>query len=59
MKLLRNIAIGVNALYILWMTYNAIDDGFQAGSMVQLASAIGMICLLVLNIFLLSKDKRP
>jgi len=58
MRPLRNIAIGVNALYILWMIYNGIDEGFQAASIVQLVSAIGMICLLVLNIFLLWNGRQ-
>ena len=57
MKPLRNIAIGLNALYILWMLYNGIDEGFQAGSVVQLVAIICMICLLSLNIFLLWKGK--
>ena len=58
MRPLRNIAIGVNALYILWMIYNGIDEGFQAASIVQMVSAIGMICLLVLNIFLLWNGRQ-
>lgn len=59
MKRLQNIAIAANILYFLWMIYNGIDEGFQAGSIVQLVAIIGMICLLLLNIFLLSKSRQP
>ena len=49
---LKYIAIFGNIIYILWIIYNGIDEGFKAGS-VQIVSFIGIILLLILNIFLL------
>jgi len=48
-----------HALYIVWMIYNAVDDGFQAGSIVELVAVVGMMCLLGLNIFLLWNVRQP
>jgi hypothetical protein len=55
MKPLRYIALFGNAIYILWIVYNGIDDGFRNIGSVQAVSLIGLLCLLVLNIFLLRK----
>ena len=49
---LRYLAIAGNALFALWILYNGIDEGFGA-TPVQLASYIGLWCLLALNSFLL------
>ena len=57
MKKLVYLAIAGNILYILWITYNAIDDGF-AGTPVQIVSYIGIICLLALNMLLLVKRSK-
>jgi hypothetical protein len=50
-KLFRYAVISGNAVYILWITYNGIDEGFS-GTMVQKVSYVGLLILLVLNIIL-------
>jgi hypothetical protein len=58
MKYLFKLAIIGNIAYILWITYNGIDDGFS-GSAVQIVSYCGIILLLILNsILLVTKNKK-
>ena len=57
LKLLRYAAILGNVVYILWVTYNGINEGFS-GSPVQIVSYIGLVALLILNIVLLTMYKR-
>ncbi len=49
---LKGLAVAGNALFILWMLYNGIDEGFRA-SAYQLASYVGLTLLLLLNSVLL------
>ncbi|MGA2967692.1 MAG: hypothetical protein ABSD69_00775 [Candidatus Levyibacteriota bacterium] len=56
MHLLKYLAIIGNVVFILWVTYNGIDEGFK-GTPVQLASYIGLTAVLVLDIFLLTRKK--
>lgn len=51
------IALAGNGIYIFWIVYNGIDEGFQA-TRVQLVSSIGLLRLLSLNIFLLSRNAK-
>jgi hypothetical protein len=51
-KLLRLAAVCGNVVFVLWIIYNAIDDGFQ-GTPYEIASGIGLILLLSLNSVLL------
>jgi hypothetical protein len=51
-NLFRAAAIFGNVLFILWLTYNGIDEGFRA-TPYQLVSYIGLFLLLSLNIVLL------
>jgi hypothetical protein len=46
-------AILGNIVFVLWIIYNAIDEGFQ-GTIYQIASAIGLILLLSLETMLLA-----
>jgi hypothetical protein len=55
MKELRLIATVGNALFILWIIYNAIDERSQGIHIVQAVALGGLIVLLALNIFLLRK----
>ncbi|MDR3695831.1 hypothetical protein [Mucilaginibacter sp.] len=50
--LLRYAAIGGNILFILWILFNAMDEGFQ-GTLPEKLSAIGLIGLLSVNSILL------
>lgn len=53
-KTLRYIALFGNPIYILWIIYNGIDEGFKA-TLVQKSSYIGILILLMINFFLLYK----
>jgi len=55
MKYLKNAALVGNVIYILWIMYNAIDDGFRNIRSVEAVVLIGLIILLSLNIILLRK----
>jgi hypothetical protein len=47
-KLFRNVALAGNILFVLWMLYNGIDDGFR-GTAYQIMSYISLTLLLGLN----------
>ncbi len=55
-KLLRYVAILGDVLFILWISFNAIDEGFK-GTIYQKVSYIGLVSLLILNIGLLYRKK--
>jgi hypothetical protein len=52
-KLFRYVAIFGNVVFVLWVLYNAMDEGFR-GTIYEMLSGIGLILLLSLNIVLLS-----
>jgi glutathione S-transferase len=54
---LRWTAIAASALFICWIGYNGIDSGFQ-GTPPEVASYLGLIALLTLNIVLLARRHR-
>jgi hypothetical protein len=47
-QLLRYLALIGNILFILWMTYNGIDEGFS-GTIYQKLSYIGLTGLLIVE----------
>ena len=53
---LRYLAITGNILFVLWILYNGIDEGFQVTALPQMLLYIGMMILLSLNAALLSRD---
>jgi hypothetical protein len=53
MKTIRYIAVVCNAIFVAWLLFNAIDEGFRAVNHVELVSMISLIALLLLNIILL------
>jgi len=55
-KLLCYAAILGNILFILWITFNGIDEGFK-GTVYQKVSFVGLVSLLALNIGLLINRK--
>jgi hypothetical protein len=57
-NLLRYVAIFGNLIYILWILYNGINEGFKNIGSVQSVALIGLIFLLILNIFLLLDMKK-
>jgi hypothetical protein len=52
----RYVAIFLNILYILWLLYNGIDEGFK-GNIITIMAPLGLILLLILNIVLLKQNK--
>ena len=56
MKYLKYIALAGNTLYILWILYNAIDEG-SSGTLMQAVIPLGLVVLLVINNTLLLKEK--
>ncbi len=55
-NLFKYLAVAGNLLFILWITYNGINEGFK-GTLIQIFSYIGLSLLLVLNsVLLLRKD---
>ncbi len=56
-KPFKYLAIAGNVLFILWVTYNGIDEGFS-GTLVQKMSYVGLMLLLALNtVLILRKGK--
>ncbi|MGA3291830.1 MAG: hypothetical protein ABSC49_01640 [Candidatus Microgenomates bacterium] len=53
---LRYLAILGDVLFILWVSFNGIDEGFS-GTIYQKLSYIGLVSLLILNIGLLYPKK--
>ena len=56
MKFIRYITIIGNAVFVLWLLVNGIDEGFRA-TPVQLASYICLFVLLSLNTWLILKKR--
>lgn len=50
------LAMAGNMLFILWVTYNGIDEGFR-GTIFQILLYIGLVGLLVLNTVLILRKK--
>ena len=51
------IAIAGDVIFVAWVVYNAIDDGFR-GTGPQIVSGIGLVLLLALNIYLLLSGRH-
>jgi hypothetical protein len=52
-RLLGTAAIIGNAVFVLWILYNGMDEGWRA-TPVQLASYVGLMLLLALNTVLVA-----
>ena len=57
LSLFRTLAIIGNALFVLWITYIGIAEGFS-GTLPEKVSYVSLIALLLLNIVLLSRKSR-
>ena len=55
--LMRSAAIAGNVLFVLWMTFNALKEGFS-GTIYEKISYAGLICLLALNSYLVLGGSR-
>jgi hypothetical protein len=56
-KILRYLVFFGDIIYILWILYNGIDEGFRNIASVRAFALIGLIILLTLNIFLLTSRR--
>jgi hypothetical protein len=54
---LRHIVIAGNIIFVLWILYNGINEGFQ-GTPIEIVSYIGLMVLLLLNAFLIYSRQR-
>lgn len=57
LRWLRYTVIAGNVVYFLWILRNGIDEGFRA-TPVQAVSIAGLLVLLAVNTFLLSRRER-
>ncbi|MBI1342957.1 MAG: hypothetical protein GC171_08490 [Terrimonas sp.] len=55
-KLLRGGAMTANMVFVLWILYNGIQEGFR-GTVPEIISYIGLMLLLTLNTLLLSVQR--
>jgi hypothetical protein len=55
--LLRYITIAGNLLFVLWILYNGINEGFK-GTSVEILSYLGLVVLLLLNVLLIGRRQR-
>jgi hypothetical protein len=56
LKSLRPVAIVGNGLFILWITYNGVNEGFR-GTGPEIVSSVCLILLLALNAMLLMQKR--
>jgi len=55
--LFKYVAIAGNVVFILWVTYNGIDEGFS-GTIFQKMSYVGLMLLLALNTVLILRKEN-
>ena len=56
-KHLRLVAIAGNILFMLWVSYNAINERFK-GTLIEKLSYLGLMGLLIINCFLLIRKQN-
>lgn len=56
MKNLKYLVIVGNAVFVVWLFINGLDESFK-GTVVQIVSYLGLTALLILNIFFLTRKK--
>jgi hypothetical protein len=54
---LRIAAIAGNGIFVLWILFNGMDEGFKA-NLIQIVSYLSLILLMILNTFLLICSQR-
>jgi len=57
-KPLKLLAIAGNIIFILWIVYNGIDEGSRSVGRVEILSLSALVCLLLLNIYLIWRFSR-
>ena len=57
-KILSLIAVLGDIVYILWILYNAVDEGFKNIRSIEAVALGGLIILLLINIKLINERKN-
>lgn len=57
MKWMRFAALSGNTLFVLWILYNSIDEGWKSIRLIEVLSLIGLVILLALNSLLLWRNR--
>lgn len=57
MKQLKYLVLFGNLIFILWMFYNGMDEGWRGATGPEIASYIGLTLLLILNSVLILRKK--
>ncbi len=57
MRNLRYLALVGNAVFILWIAWNGIDEGTRSVGRMEIISLMSLLILLSLNFFLLFKQR--
>jgi hypothetical protein len=57
LEIIRKIAIAGNVIFFFWILYNGVNEGFQ-GTSVEIVSYIVLMCLLLVNAFLIYNHQR-
>ncbi|MBK6766356.1 MAG: hypothetical protein IPG71_08570 [bacterium] len=52
--MIRKLAITANILFVVWILYNGMNEGWQ-GTPPEIVSYVGLLVLLLLNSYLLLK----
>ena len=58
MKLIKYIALAGDALFVLWILYNGINEGFKGISTIQGIVPLFLALLLMLNLYLIWKQEK-
>jgi hypothetical protein len=56
-NLLRYVAIAGNMLFVLWILYNGMSEGFR-GTRIEVISYVGLVVLLLLNVLVISAGQK-
>lgn len=54
-KILKYLAIFGNTVFVLWILYNGIDEGFK-GTPIQIVVYLALISLLILNTVIIYRE---
>jgi hypothetical protein len=57
MRIIIGAAVAGNILFILWILFNGINEGFQ-GTIIEKISYISLMGLMAVNAFLLIRNQR-
>ncbi len=56
-NMVKNILIVGNVVFVLWIIYNGIDEGFS-GTVIEKVSFIALVSLLALNTWFIAREQE-